>query len=123
MNDIGKNGDKMSEEKEHMKDMEELKEVMGTLKNDVPELIKGIVDALYSGQNVEEFGKQVAGFYKSMIDAGMDKKEAYELTRKFMESRDITGVLKNIVSSGNLKDMDSMKIKIEKKMEKDEEEE
>ncbi len=83
------------------KDVEELKEMMNTLKDTVPAIIKGIVDALYSGQNAEEFGKQVANFYKSMVDAGMDKKDAYELTKEFMESRDITGVVKKIISQGN----------------------
>ena len=103
---------------EDRKDVEELKEVMNTLKDTVPELIKGIVDALYSGQNAEEFGKQVAKFYKSMIDAGMDKKEAFELTKEFMESRDIAGVIKNILSKGNFSDMGQIKVDINKEIEK-----
>ena len=87
-----------------MEDSKELKEVMNTLRDTVPAIIKGIVDALYSGNNAEELGKQVANFYKSMIDAGMDKKEAYELTKEFMESRDITGIVKKIFSEGQWKD-------------------
>ncbi len=82
-------------------DVREFKEVMNTLKETVPEIIKGIVDAIYSGTNAEEFGKQVANFYKSMVDVGMDKGDAYELTRKFMESRDISGIIKKILSEGN----------------------
>jgi len=82
-------------------DIKEFKELMNTLKETVPEIIRGIVDALYSGTSAEEFGKQVANFYKSMIGAGMDKEEAYELTKKFMESRDIAGILKKILSQGN----------------------
>ena len=82
-------------------DMREFKEVMNTLKETVPGIIRGIVDAIYSGNSAEEFGKQVANFYKSMIDAGMDKKEAYELTKEFMESRDISGIVKKILSQGN----------------------
>ncbi len=101
------------------KDIEEMKEIMNTLKETVPELIKGIVDALYSGQNAEEFGKQVAGFYKSMIDAGMDKSEAYELTRKFMESRDISSLLKKVLSEEGMKEglHKNIEIKIKKKEE------
>ncbi len=101
------------------KDIEEMKEIMNTLKETVPELIKGIVDALYSGQNAEEFGKQVAGFYKSMIDAGMDKNEAYELTKKFMESRDITTLLKKVLSEEGMKGglHKNIEVKIKKKEE------
>ncbi len=90
---------KMSKEEED--DIAEFKEVMETLRESVPALIKGIVDALYSAQNAEDFGKQVAGFYKSMIDAGMNPEQAFELTKKFMESRDIAGVLKKVLSEGN----------------------
>jgi hypothetical protein len=100
-------GDKMDED--DREDVEELKEVMNILKNTVPDMIKGIVDALYSGNNAEEFGKQVANFYKSMIDAGMDKKEAFELTKEFMESRDVVGVLKDVLSKGNFQDMKNIK--------------
>ena len=100
------------------KDIEELKEMMNTLKETVPELIKGIVDALYSGQNAEEFGKQVASFYKSMIDAGMDKKEAFELTKEFMESRDIAGVIKNRLSKGDVREMGNIRADIAKEIEK-----
>ena len=99
---------KMDDENEKKKinigkenDIKEFKEVMNTLKETVPEIIKGIVDAIYSGTSAEEFGKQVANFYKSMVDVGMDKEEAYELTKKFMESRDISGVIKKILSEGN----------------------
>ncbi len=83
------------------KDVEELKEVMNTLKDTVPALIKGIVDALYSSQSAEDFGKQVADFYKSMIEAGMNNEQAFELTKQFMESRDIVGILKKVLSEGN----------------------
>ena len=108
----------MDEKEDDEKDIEEMKEVMNTLKNTVPDIIKGIVDALYSGQNAEEFGKQVANFYKSMIDAGMDKKEAYTLTKEFMESRDITGVIKNILSKRDFGDMGGIKADINREMEK-----
>ncbi len=110
------------DEKEDENDVEEMKEVMNTLKNTVPDIIKGIVDALYSGQNADEFGKQVAGFYKSMIDAGMDKKEAFELTKEFMESRDVTGVIKNVMADRGMKDMGHMKAEMNKEAEKAERE-
>ncbi|NPA74631.1 MAG: hypothetical protein GXO25_00945 [Euryarchaeota archaeon] len=89
----------MVEKKEN--DAKEVREILEALNETVPALIKGIVDALYSAQSAEDFGKQVAGFYKSMVDAGMTNEQAFALTKQFMESRDIVGVLKKILEEGN----------------------
>ncbi len=95
----------MSEERKEVdddkKDIEEFKEVMSTLRDFIPAMIREIVEALYSGQSAEEFGKQVANFYKSLVDAGMSSEQAFTLTQKFMESRDVVGILKKILSEGN----------------------
>ncbi len=95
----------MSEERKEVdddeKDIEEFKEVMSTLRDFIPAMIREIVEALYSGQSAEEFGKQVANFYKSLVDAGMNNEQAFTLTQKFMESRDVVGILKKILSEGN----------------------
>ena len=83
------------------KDMEEFREVMTTLRDFIPEMIRKIVEVLYSQQNAEDFARQVANFYKSMVDAGMSNDQAFELTKEFMESRDVIGILKKILSEGN----------------------
>ncbi len=80
------------------KDVEEFKEVMNTLRETIPALIREIVEALYSTQNAEEFAGQVANFYKKMIDAGMDKEQAFQLTQEFMRTRDITSLVNRIIS-------------------------
>ena len=85
------------------KDIQEFREVMTTLRDFIPEMIRKIVDVLYSQQNAEDFARQVANFYKSLVDAGMSNDQAFELTKEFMESRDIVGVLKKILSEGNWK--------------------
>ncbi len=84
-------------------DIKELKEVFDVLGEKVPKLIEDIVKALYSTSNAEQFAKEVANFYKTMIEAGMPKEEAYELTKKFMESRDIVSVVKKILSDKGFK--------------------
>ncbi len=99
-------------------DVKELKEVMETLRDTVPAIIRGIVDALYSSQNAGEFGKQVANFYKSMIEAGMDKHEAFELTKEFMESRDVAGIVKKMLSEGDWKKWGRSSQDIEEKVNK-----
>jgi len=85
------------------KDIQEFREVMTTLRDFIPEMIRKIVDVLYSSQSAEDFAKQVANFYKSMIEAGMSSEQAFQLTMRFMDSRDIVGVMKDILSEGNWK--------------------
>ncbi len=116
-----------------LEDVEELKEVMQTLNETVPSLISGIVESIYNLEDSEKLAKSTANFYKELIDAGMDEEKAYELTRDFMESRDVTSVVKNILSDkGNFsfsgEDMDEeigekIKEEIEENMRKKMEEE
>ncbi len=100
----------MNEEKKEVesevddeKDIQEFREVMTTLRDFIPEMIRKIVDVLYSSQSAEDFAKQVANFYKSLVDAGMSSEQAFQLTMRFMDSRDIVGVMKEILSEGNWK--------------------
>ncbi|MBS3817770.1 MAG: hypothetical protein KGY76_09440 [Candidatus Thermoplasmatota archaeon] len=110
-------------------DVEELKEVMQTLNDTVPSLISGIVEAIYNTEDSEKLAKSTANFYKELVDAGMDEDKAYELTRDFMQSRDITSVIKEVLSdAGSFKgenfDEDigeEIKQKVERKMEEKEE--
>ena len=116
---------------ENLDDVEELKEVMETLNETVPDLISGIVKAIYNTEDSKNLAKSTANFYKELVDAGMDEDKAYELTRDFMESRDVTSVVKNILSEqGGFggEDFDEetsekIKKKIEKKMEEQMDEE
>ncbi len=79
-------------------DLEELKEVMETLNETVPSLLSGIVESIYNTENSEKLAKNTANFYKELVDAGMDEDKAYELTRDFMQSRDVTSVVKEVLS-------------------------
>lgn len=112
-------------------DVEELKEVMETLNETVPSLLSGIVESIYNTEDSEKLAKNTANFYKELVDAGMDEDKAYELTRDFMQSRDVTSVVKSILSeqggimSGEMDEEmgEEIKEKIEKKMEEKTEEE
>lgn len=118
---------------EDVDDVEELKEVMETLNETVPSLISGIVEAIYNLEDSEKLAKSTANFYKELVDAGMDEDKAYELTKDFMESRDVTAVVQKLLNEqGGIslsgEDMgeetgEKIKEKIEKKMEDKMEEE
>ncbi|MFP3872098.1 MAG: hypothetical protein ACOC55_05055 [Candidatus Natronoplasma sp.] len=113
---------------EDMDDVEELKGVMQTLNETVPSLISGIVEAIYNTEDSEKLAKSTANFYKELIEAGMDEDKAYQLTRDFMKSRDITSVIQKVLSEkGGFTGEDfegdvgeKIKKKVEKKMEEKE---
>ncbi len=112
-----------------IEETEELKEVMETLNETVPSLISGIVEAIYSAADSEKLAKSTANFYKELVDAGMDEEKAYQLTRDFMKSRDITSVIQGVLKeeggfggeevSGDIGE--EIKKKVKKKMEEKEE--
>ncbi len=81
-----------------MDDVKELKEVMKTLNETVPSLISGIVEAVYSAESSEKLAQSTAKFYKELVEAGMDKDQAFKLTQDFMKSRDVTSLVREALS-------------------------
>jgi len=65
-------------------DAREVKEILEVVSTEIPKLLDSISKTLYNPQNAESLGKSVAQFYKQMTEAGMDEKQAYDLTQKFM---------------------------------------
>ncbi len=80
-----------------MKDTEELKEVMTTLKETIPSLISGMVEAVYNAEDGESLARITARFYRELVTAGMDEDNAFQLTREFMKSRDVTNIAKEVL--------------------------
>jgi hypothetical protein len=75
------------------KDAEEVKEILDAVSDKVPKLLNDITEALFSAEKAEQFGASVAKFYKSLIEAGMDPDQAFELTQKFMDSSSPGGMI------------------------------
>jgi hypothetical protein len=67
-------------------DAKEVKEILEVVSTEIPKLLDSIGKTLYNPQNAESLGKSVAQFYKQMRDAGMDDKQAYEMTQNFMKN-------------------------------------
>jgi len=85
----------MAEEKH---DAQEVKEIMQVVSVEIPKLLESITNAIYDAKNAENFGKAVAEFYKQMKAAGMDEKQAYELTQKYMTNFSLGGMVGQVVS-------------------------
>ncbi len=74
-------------------DPEQLKEILSVVSTEIPKLIESITKTMYNTENAENMAKSVAQFYKSMREAGMDDKRAFELTQDFMESFSVGGMM------------------------------
>ncbi|EEB74216.1 hypothetical protein [Thermococcus sp. AM4] len=71
------------------KDLEKiplLMEKVGDMVEDILQPLKELLNELYSPERVQAIGKSVAEFYKNLVEAGMDKEAALELTKEFMDS-------------------------------------
>jgi len=75
------------------KDAEQIKEILGVVSEKIPGLLNSLTDVLYGAEQAEKYGKAVAGFYKSMKDAGMGEAQAYELTKQYMSSLNLPSMI------------------------------
>jgi len=94
---------------EEERDVEELREVLSAVSeflDKLPELIKKVIDALYSRDLGEKMGESVSTFYKKLKEAGMPEDMVNQMTREFFERsmvidrviREIAGALKREIS-------------------------
>ena len=67
-------------------DAQEVKEILEAVSETVPKLLNDITDALFNPEKTKEFGATVANFYKSLMESGMPPDQAFELTKRFMDS-------------------------------------
>lgn len=82
------------EEKRHNRpDAAEIKEILGVVSTEIPKLLESISNAMNKPENAESFGKSIATFYTQLKAAGMDDKQAYELTQKYMANFSLGGIV------------------------------
>ncbi|HDP97350.1 MAG TPA: hypothetical protein ENN25_06650 [Euryarchaeota archaeon] len=83
-----------------MPDAKQLKEILGTISEEIPKILESVSKALYGSENAEKLGKTVAQFYKELIEAGMTPEQAYKLTRDYMAGFSLGGMLASAVKAG-----------------------
>ncbi len=79
---------------EEMPDPEKIKDILNVVSEKVPDLLKQLTEILYSPDQAKSFGASVSTFYKELKDAGMDDKQAFELTKQYMSSLNIGGMFR-----------------------------
>jgi hypothetical protein len=83
-----------------MPDAQKLKEILGTISEEIPKILESVSKALYGSENTEKLGKTVAQFYKELIEAGMTPEQAYKLTRDYMSNFSLGGMLASAFKAG-----------------------
>ena len=76
--------------KEEENDAEEIREILGAVTEFIASLkepIKELLDTLAQSLNGEKLGKEVASFYKQLVDSGIPEDMAKEMTREYFRKR------------------------------------
>jgi len=68
------------------KDAEEVAEIFETLSTQIPNMIRGVLDSLFSPQSAANMGKAVAEFYKNLKEGGIPEEEALAMTKDYLST-------------------------------------
>lgn len=72
----------------------EIAEMLDSVSDKVPKLIKGLVGTVYSAEAGREMGKAVGAFYSEMVQAGIPPKGALNMAKDYMLSmKNIAGMV------------------------------
>jgi len=75
-----------------IKSVDDLRELLAAVSDQVPGLLRGLRDVIYSKEAAENMADAVAAFYKKLVDAGIPKEEALDMARGYVVNlREIFG--------------------------------
>lgn len=81
----------------HLEEMREVKEILSVVSTEVPKLISALSESLFGGEQTSKYAAAVADFYKKLREAGMNEKEAFDLTKEFMNKTNLAGMFQDIL--------------------------
>ena len=77
----------MSQNAKHERiDPKEIAEIMESVSEKIPTLIKGVLDSFFSPEAAANIGKAVSVFRKSLIEGGIPEEEAQKMTREYLQT-------------------------------------
>jgi len=95
--------EKHEERKPKKEEIEELKQVLGTVSDMVPNLIRGIVGSIFSAEAGKNMGAAAANFYKELKAAGMPDEVAIKMTEDYVHTfTDIGKLIQEATKRGGL---------------------
>ncbi len=69
-----------------IKDAEEVAEIFEALSTHLPNMIRSILDSLFSPQAAADMGKAVAEFYRNLKEGGIPEEEALKMTKSYLST-------------------------------------
>ena len=72
--------------KDFVESPEDIAEILDTVSEKVPKMIKGIIGAFFSPEAAKDMAKSVAEFRKTLIEGGIPEDEAMRMTREYMQT-------------------------------------
>ncbi len=66
--------------------VKEISEMLDSVSDKVPKLIKGLMGSLYSAESGRNMGQAVGNFYKEIVEAGIPKEDALKMSKDYMLS-------------------------------------
>lgn len=64
--------------------VEDLRDLFSVITSEVPGLLRGLRDIVYSKEAAENMADAVATFYKKLVEAGIPKDEALDMARGYV---------------------------------------
>ena len=74
----------MSDRKHDMPKPEEISGLLAAVSKELPGLVKGILDALFSPKAAADIGNSVATFYKTLKGGGIPENQALSMTKDYL---------------------------------------
>jgi hypothetical protein len=74
----------MSERKHDMPKPEEISGILAAVSKELPGLVKGILNALFSPEAAADMGNSVAIFYKTLKEGGIPEEQALSMTKDYL---------------------------------------
>ena len=84
---------------ERKSDIEEFQEVMKTLSEQIPSLIRGIISSIFSAEAGKNIGAAAANFYKELKAGGIPDEVAIKMTQDYVRTFTNLGTLLSEVMS------------------------
>lgn len=72
--------DELDDHEEELEDAESVRELLDVVSERIPTLMRGINDAMYTPEAMENMAKSLSTYYRTLVDAGMDQDLASRLT-------------------------------------------
>ncbi len=71
--------------------IEDIKELFGVINQEIPGLIKGLLNALYSADTAEQFALGIGTIYKTLTEQGLPEDMVKAMVNKYADSINIIG--------------------------------